>query len=88
MALYRCTYILRSGEVCNRGCNHPKGCHIHRNSPSQVLCKECDKLTYSKYGICENHAGKHRKREQYHRKKLARIAEHERKHVNGDVLIN
>lgn len=88
MAFYRCSYILRSGEVCNRRCNNPKGCYIHRNSPPQVPCNECGKSTYSKYGICDNHAGKHRKKEQYHQKKQARIAEHEQKHVNGDILIN
>jgi len=88
MAFYRCSYILRSAEVCNRECYHPKGCHNHRNSPSQVPCKECGKSTYSKYEICDDHARKHRKKEQYHRKKLAGIAEHKRNQVNGDVLIN
>src|ERR1044072_713523 len=88
MAFYQCPYILRSEKVCNRSCYREKGCPIHWNSPSCIPCKECGKLTYSKYGICDNHAGKHRKKEQYHRKKLANIAEHKRNHVNRDILIN
>jgi hypothetical protein len=76
MVFYRCTYIHRSGEICNRGCYHPKGCHIHRNSPSQVPCNEygCKKITYSGYGFCDIHARKHRKMEQYYRKKQAELA--------------
>ena len=54
--------------------SHPKGCHIHRNSPSQVFCKECGKLSYSGYGYCDDHARKHRKREQYHRKRMVDLA--------------
>ena len=88
MAFYRCSYILRSGEVCNRRCYHPKGCYNHRNSPPQVPCKECGKSTYSKYGICDDHAEKQRKKEQYHRKKLIGIVEHKQNQVNRDVLIN
>ena len=36
----------------------------------RVPCKECGKLTFSKYGACDIHARKHRKMEQYYRKKL------------------
>ena len=74
MAFYRCSYILRTGEVCNRGCYHQKGCQIHQNSPSYVPCNECGKLTFSKYGTCDIHARKHRKMEQYYQKKLADLA--------------
>ncbi|CAB4390633.1 unnamed protein product [Rhizophagus irregularis] len=74
MVFYRCTYIHRSGKICNRGCYHPEGYFIHRNSPSQVFCKECGKLSYSAYGYCDDHARKHRKREQYHRKKDGRLS--------------
>ena|SRR2546423_3212412 len=88
MAFYQYSYILRSKKVCNRSCYWKKGCPIHWNSPSRIPCKECDKLTYSKYEICDNHAEKHQKMEQYHQKKLAGIAEHKRNQVNGDVLIN
>ena len=74
MVFYRCTYIHRSGKICNRGCYHPEICFIHRNSPSQVFCKECGKLSYSRYGYCDDHARKHRKREQYHRKRMVDLA--------------
>ncbi len=70
MAFYRCPYILRTREVCNRGCFDPKGCQIHQNSPSYVPCIECGKRTYSGYGFCDLHARKHCKREQYQWKKL------------------
>jgi len=70
MAFYCCPYILRTGEVCNRGCYRPAGCQVHWNSPKRVPCKECGKLTFSKYGACDIHARKHRKMEQYYRKKL------------------
>ena len=41
---YYCPYILRTGEVCNRPCDHLDGCKVHKNS-RQVSCKEkeCDK---------------------------------------------
>ena len=74
MVFYRCTYIHKSGKICNRGCYHPKGCYIHRNSPSQVPCNECGELTYGRYGFCDIHARKHRKKEQYHRKKMVDLA--------------
>ncbi|RGB24773.1 hypothetical protein C1646_676110 [Rhizophagus diaphanus] len=74
MAFYRCPYILRTGEVCNRGCFHPKGCQIHQNSPSYMPCIVCGKRTYSEYGFCDPHARKHCKRGQYHQKKLAKMA--------------
>ena len=75
MAFYRCPYILRAGEVCNRGCYHPNGCHVHRNSPIRVPCKEYGELCYSKYDTCDIHARKHRKKEQYYRKKLEKMAQ-------------
>ena len=75
MAFYRCSYILRSEEVCNRGCFHPKGCYNHRNSPSQVPCKECGKSTYSDYGYCDTHADKYRRRDRYQQKKLEKMAQ-------------
>jgi len=56
-----------------RRCFHPKGYQIHQNSPSYIPCIECDKQTYSEYGFCNSHARKHRKREQYHRKKQAKL---------------
>ncbi|CAG8839423.1 25363_t:CDS:1, partial [Racocetra persica] len=51
MAFYRCPYILRTGEVCNRPCYHPNGCKVHRDSPIRYPCKEygCVKLTNSGY---------------------------------------
>ncbi|CAB4384094.1 unnamed protein product [Rhizophagus irregularis] len=39
-------------------------------STGVVFCKECGKLSYSGYGYCDDHARKHRKREQYHRKRM------------------
>nr|CAG8638938.1 5276_t:CDS:2 [Entrophospora candida] len=57
MVFYRCSYILRTGEECNRGCYHPKGCKVHRDSPIRIPCKECGKLTWSTYGFCEDHSG-------------------------------
>lgn len=76
MVFYQCTYIHRSGEICNQECYHLKGYHIHRNSPSQVPCNEyrCNKLTYGRYGFCNIHTKKYHKREQYHQKKLADLA--------------
>jgi len=72
---YRCPYILRSGAVCNKGCYHPDGCKVHRNSPKQVPCihSGCDKKTFSEYGACKKHSGKHRSRAFYQRQKLAKI---------------
>jgi hypothetical protein len=77
MAFYRCPYILRTGEVCNRGCYHPDGCYVHRDSPIRIPCKEygCSELNRSKYGYCDLHARKHRKKKQYHQKKLEKIAQ-------------
>ena len=74
MAFYNCPYILRTGEVCNRRSYRPEGCKVHWNSPKQFPCKECGKLTNSGYGYCDPHAKKHRAMEQYHRKRLAKIA--------------
>ncbi|RIB03707.1 hypothetical protein C2G38_2224291 [Gigaspora rosea] len=76
MGFYRCPYILRSGEVCNRGCYHPDGCCVHRDSP-QIPCKEygCVKFTSSKYGACRTHAGKYRSQDHYRRKKLEKMAQ-------------
>jgi len=77
MAFYRCPYILRTGEVCGRACYHPNGCKVHRDSPIRYPCKEngCNKLTFSKYDTCDIHARKHRKKEQYYRKKLEKLAQ-------------
>src|SRR5215475_11308450 len=72
---YYCPYILRTGEVCNRRCYHPKGCKVHRDS-RQVPCKEsgCEENTRSKYDYCDTHAKKHRSREHYQQKKQAKLA--------------
>ena len=77
MAFYRCPYILRTGEVCNRGCYHPNGCKVHRDSPIRYPCKEygCVKLTSSIYGACRTHAGKYRSQDHYHREKLKKTAQ-------------
>jgi hypothetical protein len=73
MGFYNCPYILRSGEVCNAGCYHVKGCTVHRNSPIKNPCIECGKMNYSKYGACRDHAGKYRSYENYHKKKIAKF---------------
>ena len=75
MAFYRCPYILRSGKVCDRGCYHPNGCKVHRNSPIRVPCKECGKSTYSDYGYCDTHADKYRRQDRYQQKKLEKMAQ-------------
>ncbi len=77
MGFYRCPYILRSGKVCGRGCYHPNGCKVHRNSPIRYPCKEygCNKLTFSDYGYCDTHADKYRRRVYYQWKKLEKIAQ-------------
>jgi len=62
-------------KICNRGCYRPAGCQVHWNSPKRVPCKECGKLTFSKYGACDIHARKYRKMEQYYRKKLKQITQ-------------
>ena len=59
MTFYRCPYILRTGEVCNRGYYHPDGCYVHWNSPTRVPCKDCGKLTFSKYDTCDIHVRKY-----------------------------
>ncbi|RHZ89347.1 hypothetical protein Glove_16g16 [Diversispora epigaea] len=41
MAFYRCPYILRTGEVCNRGSFRPARCQVHWNSPMRIPCKDC-----------------------------------------------
>ena len=79
MGFYNCPYMLRNGEVCNRGCWRAEGCFIHYKSPVRYPCEECGKLTFSKYKHCEEHAGKYRKREQYYRKK----ASQEKEYKNG-----
>ncbi|GET59385.1 hypothetical protein GLOIN_2v1485311 [Rhizophagus irregularis DAOM 181602=DAOM 197198] len=73
MAFYRCPYILRSEEVCNRSCYQEKEYLIHWNLPPRSPCKECGKLTYSKYGTCDIHAKKYQKMAQYHQKKMTNI---------------
>src|SRR3989337_2360135 len=72
---YYCPYILRTGEVCNRRCYDPKGCKAHRKS-RQVACKEsgCEEMTKSKYDYYDMHAKKHRSKEHYHQKKLAKMS--------------
>jgi hypothetical protein len=70
---YRCPYILRSGTICNKGCYHPDGCKVHRNSPRQIPCIECGKSTSSIYKACRKHAGKYHIREFYQQRKLAKI---------------
>ena len=71
---YYCPYILRTGEVCNRRCYHPKGCKAHRKSPIQYPCIEprCDKKTFSEYGACKKHSGKYRSRAFYQRQKACK----------------
>jgi len=72
--LYPCEYVHpRSGRSCTRGSYEPGRCHVHRKSPEWYLCPECGKLTCSKYGRCDEHAMKYRKRDQYNRKKLENI---------------
>ena len=75
MGFYHCPYILRTGKVCNEGCYRPEGCRVHWNSPTRVPCKECGKLTSSKFGACRTHAGKYRFQVHYQRKKLEKIAQ-------------
>ena len=76
LVLYNCPYILRTKEVCNQKCYHPKGCKVYRNS-RQVACKKsgCEEMTKSKYDYCDTHAKKHRSKEHYHRKKLTKQAD-------------
>ncbi len=69
---YYCPYILRTEEACNQRCYDLKRCKVHQNS-RQVLCKECDELTRSKYDYCDTHAKKYRSKEHYHQKKLANL---------------
>ena len=61
MVFYRCTYIHRSGKICNRECYHPKGCYVHHNSPPQVFCKEYRKLSYFGYEYYNEYARKQTK---------------------------
>ena len=75
MAFYRCPYILRSGEICNRGSYRPEGCKVHWDSSVRRPCKECGKLTSSSIGYCDPHAKKHRTMADYYRKKLERMAQ-------------
>ena len=75
MAFYRCPYILRTGEVCNRGCYRPEGCKVHWDAPARIPCKECGKLTSSTYDFCDIHAKKNRARSGYHRKKLEKLGQ-------------
>ncbi|RHZ81899.1 hypothetical protein Glove_117g517 [Diversispora epigaea] len=77
MAFYCCPYILRTREVCNRGCYDPKGCKVHRDSPIRFPCKEdgCGKLTFSTYGFCDDYTKKYQSRDQYQREKLEKMAQ-------------
>ncbi|RHZ84648.1 hypothetical protein Glove_78g136 [Diversispora epigaea] len=47
---YTCNYIYNSGEVCNRSCHHPEGCHKHWRSKKCILCKVFVKHTSSAPG--------------------------------------
>ncbi|RHZ81774.1 hypothetical protein Glove_117g268 [Diversispora epigaea] len=76
MAFYRCSYILRTGEVCNRGSYRVERCQVYWYSPRRVPCKDCSKLTFSKYGTCDIYARKYRKMEQYYWKKLEKMKIH------------
>ena len=74
MAFYNCPYILRTGEVYNWECYRAEGCKVHCNS-KQIPCKECSKLINSTYKFCDIwYAKKHRAKEHYHQKKLAKMA--------------
>ena len=87
---YNCPYILRTGEVCNKGCYHPAGCKVHRNSPKQVLCIHpgCVKLTFSIYNACRKHSGKYRSREFYQQRKLAKIQASDEEDLGIDLFGN
>ena len=86
MAFYRCKYILRT-EVCGRDSYRPEGCGYHWKFPQRIPCKECGKLTYSTYGVCNNHVGKYQKRENYRRKKQAKLLK-KYNHENGYVKLD
>ena len=77
MGFYNCPKPLRTGEICNKGCYRPEGCNIHWKSPKRIPCKECGKLMASKYGVCRKHAGKYHSRDNYYKKKLAKMAQSE-----------
>ncbi len=47
-------------------------CKVHKNF-RQVSCKECNHMTRSKYGFCDEHAKKHKAKEYYNQKKLAKL---------------
>ncbi len=71
---YYCSYILRTKEVYNQRYYHLDGCKVHRNS-KQVPYKKSgyNKMTRSIYEFCNTYAKKHRVKEYYHQKKLAKI---------------
>jgi len=75
MAFYHCSYILRTGKVCNRGFYWPKRCQVHWNLPMHIPCKECDKLTFFKYDTYDIYARKYRKIKQYYQKKLEKLVQ-------------
>ena len=75
MGFYCCPYILRTGEICNKGCYRSEGCKIHWKAPTRVPCKECGKLTFSVFCACREHSGKYRFKDYYQRKKLAKITQ-------------
>jgi hypothetical protein len=69
MPIYKCPYIHRTGKICGRNSRSPEGCYIHRKSPVCTPCRDCGELNRSKYNACDNHVGKYKSKENYHRKK-------------------
>jgi len=57
------------GRVCGKGCYRQEGCALHWKMRLRFPCEECGTPTASKYGMCAQHAAKHRNKANYWKKK-------------------
>jgi len=65
VGFYNYSYIFRIGEICNKGYYYLTGCKVYCNSPKQVPCIDCGKLTFSDYSTCKKYSDKYRSKEFY-----------------------
>ena len=56
LRVYRCMFLLNSGQTCNRPCIRSEGCFYHWKSKIRIPCKKCGKPTASEPGLCRVHA--------------------------------
>src|SRR5256885_2278013 len=73
-------FIRRDGSLCAATSTRLEGCGRHylqlKYKPTpRAVCPDCGKITFSKYGVCRQHNGKHRSAATRQRKKSEREAD-------------